>query len=114
TGALSGVLDNAPTYLAFLATALGREHLALGSRTDVIAFANAHAGTLEAISLGAVFFGAMTYIGNGPNFMVKAIAEHAKAPTPTFIQYIVRFALPVLLPFLALAGILIFSRWRIF
>ena len=114
TGALSGVLDNAPTYLAFLATALGQQHLALSDPAHVLTFANTHAGTLEAISLGAVFFGAMTYIGNGPNFMVKAIAEHSKVHTPTFLGYIFRYALPILLPFLALVGILFFSRWRIF
>jgi Na+/H+ antiporter NhaD/arsenite permease-like protein len=114
TGALSGVLDNAPTYLAFLATALGQQHLSLDSRADVISFAGTHAGTLEAISLGAVFFGAMTYIGNGPNFMVKAIAEHSKVHVPTFVGYITRFALPVLLPILAIAGLLFFSRWRVF
>ena len=79
-----------------------------------LAFAASHAGTLEAVSLGAVFFGAMTYIGNGPNFMVKAIAEHAKVRTPSFLGYVVRYALPILLPFLALIGILFFSRWHIF
>ena len=114
TGALSGVLDNAPTYLAFLATALGQQHLALSDPAHVLTFANTHAGTLEAISLGAVFFGAMTYIGNGPNFMVKAIAEHSKVHTPTFLGYILRYALPILLTFLILIGILFFSRWRIF
>ena len=114
TGALSGVLDNAPTYLAFLATALGREGLALDSRADVISFATTHAGTLEAISVSAVFFGALTYVGNGPNFMVKAICEHARIATPTFITYITRYALPILIPFLTLLGILFFSRWRIF
>src|SRR5678816_1980714 len=81
TGILSGILDNAPTYLAFLAVAVGRQHLSLDSHADVLSFAAAHAGTLEAISVGAVFFGAMTYIGNGPNFMVKAIAEHSKVAT---------------------------------
>jgi len=114
TGALSAVLDNAPTYIAFLATALGQQRLTLGQVTDVQAFAVSHAGTLEAISLGAVFFGAMTYIGNGPNFLVKAIAEHSKVKTPSFIGYVVRYALPILLPVLALIGILFFSRWQIF
>ena len=114
TGALSAALDNAPTYLAFLATALGQQHLAMENVADITTFASAHAGTLEAISLGAVFFGAMTYIGNGPNFMVKAIAEHAKVKTPSFLGYVVRFALPILLPFLALIGILFFSRWHVF
>ncbi len=114
TGALSAALDNAPTYLAFLATALGQQHLELEKVADIQSFASAHAGTLEAISLGAVFFGAMTYIGNGPNFMVKAIAEHAKVKTPSFLGYVVGYALPILLPFLALIGILFFSRWHIF
>lgn len=114
TGALSGILDNAPTYLAFLATALGREGLALNSPADVLAFATNSPGTLEAISLGAVFFGAMTYVGNGPNFMVKAIAEHSRVATPGFVGYITRYAIPILVPFLALVGILFFSRWRIF
>ncbi|MEO6786114.1 MAG: sodium:proton antiporter [Chthoniobacteraceae bacterium] len=114
TGVLSATLDNAPTYLAFLATALGQQHLAMENVADIQQFASAHAGTLEAISLGAVFFGAMTYIGNGPNFMVKAIAQHANVRTPSFLGYVVRFALPILLPFLALIGILFFSRWRIF
>jgi Na+/H+ antiporter NhaD/arsenite permease-like protein len=110
SGALSAVLDNAPTYLAFLATALGQQNLALDSHADVVAFATNHAVTLQAISLGAVFFGAMTYIGNGPNFMVKAIAEHSKVHTPGFIGYTLRYAFPILLPILALVGILTFAR----
>jgi Na+/H+ antiporter NhaD/arsenite permease-like protein len=111
TGALSAVLDNAPTYLAFLAAALGQQSLALGSHSDVLAFASGQSTTLRAISLGAVFFGAMTYIGNGPNFMVKAIAEHSKVRTPGFIGYILCYALPVLLPVLALVGLLFLSKW---
>lgn len=114
TGLLSGALDNAPTYLAFLATAFGQNYLSLDNPDHMAEFIRLHAGTLEGISLGAVFFGAMTYIGNGPNFMVKAIAEHAKVKTPGFIGYIVRYALPILLPFLLLIGLLFFSRWRIF
>jgi Na+/H+ antiporter NhaD/arsenite permease-like protein len=56
------------------------------------------------ISLGAVFFGAMTYIGNGPNFMVKSIAESAHVKVPTFFGYVFRFSLPFLLPILLLVG----------
>ncbi|MDR0533290.1 MAG: sodium:proton antiporter [Verrucomicrobiales bacterium] len=59
-----------------------------------------------AVSLGSVFFGALTYIGNGPNFMVKAIADHAKVRVPGFVQYIVKYALPILLPILILTGLL--------
>ena len=92
TGLLSGVLDNAPTYLAFLA---------------------AHGGTLAALSVSAVFFGALTYIGNGPNFMVKAIADRAKVETPGFCGYLLRYALPFLLPVLFLVGILFFSSPRL-
>jgi Na+/H+ antiporter NhaD/arsenite permease-like protein len=56
------------------------------------------------VSLGAVFFGAMTYIGNGPNFMVKSIAESCGVRMPTFFGYILKYSLPFLLPILALAG----------
>ena len=104
TGVLSAVLDNAPTYLTFLAAALGQQGMNLSESADVASFAASHAHILVAISLGAVFFGAATYIGNGPNFMVKAIAEHAKVETPSFFGYVVRFTLPVLVPILALVG----------
>lgn len=110
TGALSGLLDNAPTYLAFLATALGAQQLGLDSPSDVAIFAKTNVETLRAISLGAVLFGAMTYIGNGPNFMVKAIAEHSKVHMPTFIGYVTRFALPILLPVLAIVWLVLFAR----
>jgi len=112
TGILSGVLDNAPTYLAFLAAAFGLAGLDLS--TGMPQFLAGHGHTLVAISVGAVFFGAMTYIGNGPNFMVKAIAERAKVETPGFFGYILRYAVPILLPVLFLVGILFFSRWRLF
>jgi len=59
-----------------------------------------------AVSLGAVFFGAMTYIGNGPNFMVKSLAESLGVKTPTFFGYILKYSLPVLLPILLLSGFL--------
>ncbi|QNN21192.1 sodium:proton antiporter [Planctomycetales bacterium ZRK34] len=168
TGSLSAVLDNAPTYLVFLATKQGNiqqhheaelgavrfvaDKVAKGeSATDeqITAYLKEHhaeadvdlkvaveeirgavdmldkyyhdavmAGTLTdnqinlaflighslmalylvAISVGAVFFGAMTYIGNGPNFMVKSIAESAKINMPSFFGYVVRYSLPILLP----------------
>ena len=111
-GALSGVLDNAPTYLAFLATAFGSAGLNID--TGMPEFLAQHGHFLIAISVGAVFFGAMTYIGNGPNFMVKAIAERAKVETPGFFRYILCYSLPILLPVLFIVGMLFFSRWRIF
>ena len=60
--------------------------------------------TLAAISLGAVFFGAATYIGNGPNLLVKSIADAAKVRMPSFFGYIFRYSLPFLVPILALCG----------
>ena len=63
---------------------------------------------IVAISIGAVFFGAATYIGNGPNFMVKAIAEHAKVRTPTFVEYLWKFTLPFLLPMLIAVWLVFF------
>ncbi len=94
TGGLSSFLDNAPTAVSF-------HNLALGM-TSSFGPAKLVAGIpeviLEAISLGAVFFGAMTYIGNGPNFMVKAIAEENNITMPSFFGYIFRFSIIVLLP----------------
>ena len=65
---------------------------------------------IVAISVGAVFFGANTYIGNGPNFMVKAIAEQKRVRTPTFLGYVFRFTLPIMLPMLVLIWLLFFRR----
>jgi Na+/H+ antiporter NhaD/arsenite permease-like protein len=151
-GALSAVLDNAPTYLSFLSAEFGlfaprevvqeiQAALAAGL-TDPAAITGPHAAEVRgalaalreyfaaevaagnvpvehiqvaellgvpayrqfivAISVGSVFFGACTYIGNGPNFMVKSIADHAKARTPSFLGYVFQFTLPFLLPVLAL------------
>jgi Na+/H+ antiporter NhaD/arsenite permease-like protein len=104
------MLDNAPTYLAFFATALGAQQMSMDNASDIALFVKNHTETLKAISLGAVLFGAMTYIGNGPNFMVKAIAEHSKVHTPTFVGYVIRFALPILLPVLFVVWLLLFAR----
>jgi len=65
---------------------------------------------IVAISVGAVFFGANTYIGNGPNFMVKAIADQAKINMPGFLGYIFKYALPFLLPMLLLVWVLFFRH----
>jgi Na+/H+ antiporter NhaD/arsenite permease-like protein len=92
SGALSSVLDNAPTYLTFasLATGVVDQGAGLLSASDLGALAAHHAGQplLTAISCGAVMMGAVTYIGNGPNFMVKAIAEQHHVRTPSFFGYI--------------------------
>ncbi len=91
TGSLSSVLDNAPTYLVFFEAA-GIDP------TDGLT--GEEARLLAAISLGAVFLGAMTYIGNGPNFMVKAIAEQSGVKMPSFFGYVM-YSMGVLLPVFA-------------
>jgi len=97
SGALSSVLDNAPTYLAFFSAIAGpvpgHEIAAQLSDPTLSTY-------ILAISIGAVFFGANTYIGNGPNFMVKAIADEQKVRTPSFLDFIWRFTLPFMLPML--------------
>lgn len=114
TGILSGFLDNAPTYLTFLATAMGLYDMDVGSKQEVLAFVGEHGYHLIAISLGAVFFGAMTYIGNGPNFMVKSIADRAGIHMPTFFGYLLKYSIPILIPVFLLITILFFSPWAIF
>ncbi len=90
SGILSSFLDNAPTYLTFAATAAGKEGVELGSHDVLLQFLNKGpnaAALLAAISCGSVFMGANTYIGNGPNFMVKAIAEENGVHMPSFFGY---------------------------
>lgn len=94
TGGLSAVLDNAPTYLVFFKTAQAL-HAEGPSQAGV------SVEMLTAISLGAVFMGAMTYIGNGPNFMVKTIAEKSGVTMPSFFGYLL-YSAGVLLPVLIL------------
>ncbi|WP_242926776.1 sodium:proton antiporter [Pontibacter vulgaris] len=113
TGSLSGFLDNAPTYANFLSLAMAKYDMAQNSVVEVRQFATG-TGTdpitlvlLEAISLASVLFGAFTYIGNGPNFMVKAIAESAGIKMPSFFGYIVRYSIPFLLPVLVLIWFLV-------
>jgi Na+/H+ antiporter NhaD/arsenite permease-like protein len=121
SGILSSILDNAPTYLNFLSASFGLHGLSVdnplhmqamlgmlsASQIEHLQFLQAsHLKPLtmqswkyiQAISAGAVMFGAMTYIGNGPNFMVKSIAEHQKVKTPNFMEYIFFYSLPVLIP----------------
>jgi Na+/H+ antiporter NhaD/arsenite permease-like protein len=95
TGSLSSVLDNAPTYLVFFQTAR-----AMPQPPTAQLVAGVEHVTLMGISLGAVFMGAMTYIGNGPNFMVRAIAEKSGVKMPSFFGYLV-YSVAILLPVLA-------------
>ncbi len=97
TGMFSSILDNAPTYLTFLAAAMARMGLDINVPAQVMQFAAEHPAYLEAVSVAAVFFGAMTYIGNGPNFMVKSIAEQVGIKMPSFFGYVMRYSLPVLM-----------------
>jgi len=159
SGALSSVLDNAPTYLSFLSTATGAfappdtaaallAHVNVHGAHESLATTVPHAEEihaavtalqryfpvetardtltqehaqmalllgqplalkcLQAISIGSVFFGANTYIGNGPNFMVKAVADQQNAHTPTFLGYVFKFTLPVMLPMLLVTWWLFF------
>ncbi|NOS71504.1 MAG: sodium:proton antiporter, partial [Verrucomicrobia bacterium] len=105
SGGLSAVLDNAPTYLCFLEALMGATHD--GSLPHLLM---TNATSVVAISVGAVFFGACTYIGNGPNFMVKSIAEQQKVHTPTFLGYVFKFTLPYMLPMLAVVWWLFFRK----
>jgi Na+/H+ antiporter NhaD/arsenite permease-like protein len=102
SGALSSVLDNAPTYLTFLSAAQS-----LGLANDVVGVPHAF---LVAISAGSVLMGANTYIGNGPNFMVKAIAESAGYETASFGRYALA-AIAVLTPAYVLCVIYMWASW---
>ncbi len=114
TGGLSSFLDNAPTYLTFFNSALG----SLGMSEDQVPGALGYLGAelrdptfirfLTAISAGAVFFGAMTYIGNAPNFMVKSIAEEAGVPMPSFFGYLLRYSLIILVPIFVVVTFIFF------
>jgi Na+/H+ antiporter NhaD/arsenite permease-like protein len=118
TGVLSGVLDNAPTYLNFFAGALGKFGLDIANPEEIKLFASGVASPIQgdvfsdiylvAISVASVFFGAMTYIGNAPNFMVKNIAAQADVEVPDFLEYIYKYSLPILLPLFILLWLLFF------
>jgi len=104
TGGFSSVLDNAPTYLTFLSLAKG-----LTGATDVhqILANKEWEQLLKAISVGAVFMGANTYIGNAPNFMVKSVAEENKIPMPSFGGYLM-YSFGVLIPLFILITFIFF------
>ncbi len=102
TGTLSGVLDNTPTAVTFYSLALG-----LGQQ-DPVMIAGIPETLLKAICIGAVFFGSLTYIGNAPNFMVKAVAEEQGLEMPSFVGYVAKFSLVVLLPVFVLVQLIFF------
>jgi Na+/H+ antiporter NhaD/arsenite permease-like protein len=130
TGVLSSFLDNAPTYLNFLSASFGLHgaslddlqhvRLVLGYNTPselglpnplrpgVFPIEPDSWRYMLAISVAAVFFGACTYIGNGPNFMVKSIAEQANIRCPSFFGYVFKYSIPILVPIFALVWYLFF------
>ena len=108
TGTLSSFLDNAPTYLTFFNTALGSFYSELSEPEAVKLLMNENKIYLEAISAGAVFFGACSYIGNAPNFMVRSIAEEAGTPMPSFFGYIVRYSFLFLIPVFIIVTLIYF------
>ena len=109
-GFFSSFLDNAPTYLNFLTAAMAKFGKDINAPSEVIAFAKGeNLAYIISISLGSVFFGAMTYIGNGPNLMVKSIAEHLGVNMPSFVHYITKYALVYLLPVLII--VFVVMQW---
>jgi Na+/H+ antiporter NhaD/arsenite permease-like protein len=110
SGTLSSVLDNAPTYLSFLSALFGTQGQALGHPLEMarILAQGRLNHSLAALSVAAVFFGGCTYVGNVPNFMVKAIAEQHRLPLPGFLGYIFKWTIPVMLPLLIMVWLVFF------
>jgi Na+/H+ antiporter NhaD/arsenite permease-like protein len=98
-GTLSAFLDSAPAYLAFFGAVAG--HSPNGISAVPIRL-------ISSLSVSTVLFGAVTYIGNGPNLMVKSIADHQKIPTPSFLVYLFKWAVPVMLPLLIVLWLIFF------
>ncbi len=114
SGLLSSFLDNAPTYLTFFNMALGDLGIAPAQVTGILSGTLAHPMSaqfvidLTAVSAGAVFFGANTYIGNAPNFMVRSIAEESKVPMPSFFGYML-WSVAILIPLFILMTFVFFT-----
>jgi len=108
-GILSSFLDNAPTYMTMAATAAGMEHITAEGQflAKFLSLGPESASLLAAISCGAVFMGANTYIGNGPNFMVKAIAEENGVRMPSFFGYMTYSGM-ILIPLFIVVTIVFF------
>jgi len=106
SGILSGFLDNAPTYVTFVTLAASKTGL---SADNLLQLAQQQPHLLAAISCGSVMMGALSYIGNGPNFMVKAIAEHARIKMPSFGGYMVWSGM-ILVPIYILTTFLFFLK----
>lgn len=101
TGICSSVLDNAPSYLTAMSAAMGSVGLDINFRNDVLLFIQQSTfSKVVTISIASVLFGACTYLGNAPNFMVKAVAEQKGVKMPSFFEYIIKYTLPILVPIL--------------
>ncbi len=105
TGVLSSFLDNAPTYVVFFASGETMTHAGADGALRLVGGGCINEAWLTAISLGAVFMGAMTYIGNGPNFMVKSIAEQSGVKMPSFFGYML-YSVAVLVPLFILVNVI--------
>ncbi len=108
TGILSSFLDNAPTYLTFFTSALGKFYPGMPEGMAVSRLIAENPIYLMAISAGAVFFGANTYIGNAPNFMVRSIAEEAGTPMPSFFGYMLKYSIVFLFPVFIIVTLIFF------
>jgi len=108
TGMLSAFLDNAPTYLTFFNTALGSFYAGMTESQSVPLLMTENAIYLMAVSSGAVFFGACSYIGNAPNFMVRSIASEAGVEMPSFFGYILKYSLIFLIPTFVVVTVIFF------
>ncbi|HNZ10069.1 MAG TPA: sodium:proton antiporter [Smithellaceae bacterium] len=107
-GSLSSFLDNAPTYLTFFNSVLGKFYPGIPEAQAVSALIVEKIPYLAAISAGAVFMGANTYIGNAPNFMVKSIAEEAGVKMPSFFGYMFKYSIPILITLFVLITFVFF------
>ena len=110
TGVLSSFLDNAPTYLNFLSAEMGKFGMNVNIPAEVLRFEQLHPIYLSAISVAAVFFGAMTYIGNGPNFMVKSISERSGIKMPSFFGYMIKYSIPILIPIFTIVWLVFYFQ----
>ncbi|MDD4357699.1 MAG: sodium:proton antiporter [Smithellaceae bacterium] len=107
-GLLSSFLDNAPTYLTFFNSVLGKFYPGVPEAQAVSALIVEKIPYLAAISVGAVFMGANTYIGNAPNFMVKSIAEEAGIKMPSFFGYMFKYSIPILITLFVVINFIFF------
>jgi len=106
TGFTSAFLDNAPAYLNMLTAAMSSHGASIQIQESVQQFSRSeNAIWIGLISTASVFFGALTYIGNGPNLMIRAIAVKMGIEMPSFGKYMIRYSIPILLPLIMLAGL---------